>query len=100
MALTLHAGAALVAPFVRYTDVHAYIGVDADPLVKALDLRPVETGGSIHLLTPKDEGVFYGLQTVDRVPVVCNPQLYLDLLQYPARGKEQAEELRRQKLGY
>jgi len=100
LALTLHAGAALVAPFVRYTDVHAYIAGDIDRFAKALDLRPVETGGSVHLLTPNDEGIFYGIQTIEGVPVVCNPQLYLDLLHYPARGREQAEELRRQKLRY
>jgi len=100
LALTLHAGAALVAPFVRYTDVHAYVAGDVERLAKALDLRPVETGGGIHLLTPNDEGVFYGIQTIKGIPVVCNPQLYLDLVHYPARGREQADELRRQKLGY
>jgi len=100
LALTLHAGAALVAPFVRYTDVHAYFGGDVERLAKALDLRPVETGGSVHLLTPHDEGVLYGIQTIKGIPVVCNPQLYLDLVHYPARGREQADELRRQKLRY
>jgi len=34
------------------------------------------------------------------IRVVCNTQLYLDLINYPARGREQAEVLRRQKLGY
>jgi DNA-binding MarR family transcriptional regulator len=100
LALTLHAGAALVAPFVRYTDVHAYVAGDIDRFAKALDLRPVETGGGVHLLTPSDEEVFYGVQTIEDLPVVSNVQLYLDLLHYPARGREQAEELRRQKLGY
>jgi len=100
LALTLHSGAALVAPFVRSPDVHAYFGGDVDRLVKAVDLRPVESGGNVHLLVPNDEGVFYRTQTVEHVPVVCNTQLYLDLLHYPARGREQAEELRRQKLRY
>ena len=100
LALTVHAGAALVAPFVRYTDVHAYVLDDIDRLVKSLDLRPTETGGNVHLLTPNDEGVFYRIQTIDGVPVVCNTQLYLDLLHYPGRGREAAEELRRQKTGY
>lgn len=100
VALTLHAGAALVAPFVRYTDVHAYIVGDTDRLAKALDLRPVETGGNLHILTPNDEGIFYRVQRIEGVPVVCNTQLYLDLLNYPGRGREAAEELRRKKLGY
>jgi hypothetical protein len=34
------------------------------------------------------------------VPVVCTTQLYLDLLHYPARGREQAEVLRRQTLKF
>jgi hypothetical protein len=100
LALTLHSGAALVAPFVRSGEVHAYVRGDLDRFVKALDLRPVETGGNVHLLVPNDEGVFYRARTIEGLPVVCNTQLYLDLFHYPARGREQADELRRQKLGY
>lgn len=100
LALTLHSGAALVAPFVRSADVHAYVRGDLDRLTKALDLRPVETGGTVHLLEPGDPGVFYRMRTIKRIHVVCNTQLYLDLINYPARGREQAEVLRRQKLGY
>lgn len=100
MALSLHSGAAFVAPFVRSPDVHAYFVGDRERLVKALDLRPVESGGTVHLLEPYDEGVFYRMQTIRGVRVVCNTQLYLDLVNYPARGREQAEALRRQKLRY
>jgi hypothetical protein len=99
VALTLHSGAALVAPFVRSADVHAYFLGDRERLVKALDLRPVESGGTVHLLEPYDEGVFYRIQTIKDIRVVCNTQLYLDLVNYPARGQEQAEVIRR-KLGY
>lgn len=99
-ALTLHSGASLVAPFVRSTDVHAYVSGDIEDIAQALDLRPVDTGGNIHLLIPNDDGVFYRTQVIEQIPVVCNTQLYLDLLHYPARGREQAEELRRQKLRY
>jgi hypothetical protein len=98
--LTLHSGAAFVAPFVRSPDVHAYFAGDRERLVKALDLMPVESGGIVHLLEPYDEGVFYRMQTIRGVRAVCNAQLYLDLINYPARGREQAEVLRRQKLGY
>jgi hypothetical protein len=99
-AFTLHAGASLVAPFVRFTDVHFYLDGDTDRLVEALDLRPVEAGGTIHILQPYDAGVFYNLQEADGFPVVCNTQLYLDLVNYPARGREQAEFLRREKMSY
>jgi hypothetical protein len=97
---TLHSGAAFVTPFVRSPEVHAYFVGDRERLVEVLDLRPVESGGTVHLLEPYDEGVFYRVQTIKGVRVVCNTQLYLDLINYPARGREQAEVLRRQKLGY
>ncbi len=99
-ALTLHSGAALVAPFVRSPDVHAYFAGDLERLVAALDLRPVESGGTVHLFEPYDAGVFYRVQNLEQVPVVCTTQLYLDLLHYPARGREQAEVIRRQKLRF
>ncbi|MFQ5946670.1 MAG: type IV toxin-antitoxin system AbiEi family antitoxin [Anaerolineae bacterium] len=100
MGLTLHSGAAFVAPFVRSPDVHAYFAGDRARLLKALDLRAVESGGTVHLLEPYDEGVFYRIQTIRGVRVVCNTQLYLDLVNFPARGREQAQALRRQKLRY
>lgn len=99
-ALTLHSGASKVAPFVRFTDVHFYYQGDLETIVEGLDLRPVEVGGTIHILTPYDEGVFYNLQRIDDVFVVCNTQLYLDLVNYPARGKEQADFLREQKISF
>lgn len=99
-ALTLHSGASLVAPFVRHTDVHFYWQGSPEKLASKLDLRPVETGGTIHILTPYDEGVFYHVQKIDRLQIVSNIQLYLDLIHYPARGKEQAEFLRRQKIPF
>jgi len=99
-ALTLHSGASKVSAFVRFTDVHLYYQGDLPAIVEGLDLRPVEVGGTIHILSPYDEGVFYNLQRIDDVVVVCNTQLYLDLVNYPARGKEQADFLREQKMSF
>jgi hypothetical protein len=99
-AFTRHAGASLVAPFVRFTDVHFYYSGDIDAVVGGLDLRPVEMGGAIHLLTPYDAGVFYKVRRVGGAFVVCNTQLYLDLFNYPARGREQAQFLRRQTMSF
>ena len=69
-------------------------------LIEGLDLRPVETGGTIHVLKPYDEGIFYNQQEGGGLSVVCDTQLYLDLINYPARGREQAEFLREQKMPY
>lgn len=99
-AFTLHAGASLVAPFVRFTDVHFYLVGSPDIWVEKLDLRPVEYGGAVHLIIPYDEGVFYNRQIVEDMVAVSNTQLYLDLYNYPARGKEQADFVRKQRLSF
>lgn len=93
-AFTLHSGASLVAPFVRFSDIHMYVAGDPQPLLKAMDVRPVESGGTVHILCPYDEGVLYRARAVRGVRVVGNVQLYLDLIKYPARGKEQADVIR------
>jgi len=98
-ALTLGAGTALVAPFVRSTDMHVYVEGPVDPIVMALELTPVEFGGNVHLCSPDDEGVMIGSREVEGVTVVSDLQLYLDLYRWPARGREQAEHLREAVMG-
>lgn len=94
-AFTVLTGAHIVAPYVRPTNVHFYIGDggDARYFVKELDLRPVETGGNISMVLPYDDGVFYETQEIGGLNVVSNVQLYVDLLNYPARGEEAAERI-------
>jgi hypothetical protein len=100
-ALTLHAGASLVAPYVRYTDVHFYAKPEEIARWKdTLNLRPVESGGTVMLVEPYDEGVFWGIQKIAGIKVVSNIQLYIDLFNYPARGREQAEFLRSKKIKF
>ena len=97
---TLFAGASLVAPFVRSPQVHLYLLGDASVFAEAAGLKPVTSGGNVHLVQPYDEGVLNPLQTIEGLNVVGNVQLYLDLVNYPARGKEQAEALRERALGF
>jgi len=99
-ALTLHSGASFIAPYVRYTDIHLYIGSPVQVWKKSLDLRPVESGANLYLFEPYDRGVFQGLQTINQLKIVSNIQLYLDLYNYPKRGREQAEFLREKKLKF
>lgn len=99
-AMTMHSGASLIAPFVRFTDVYFYFMGDVEEWVERLGLKPVEFGGTVHLMEPFDEGVFYRWQTVNNLQVVSNIQLYIDLYNYPTRGREQAEFLRKEKIGY
>ncbi|MFH1904605.1 MAG: type IV toxin-antitoxin system AbiEi family antitoxin [bacterium] len=97
---TLHAGASLVAPFMRFNDVHFYYLEDIKRIVQQLELEEIEFGGTVHLIEPYEQGIFYQKQTIEGKDVVCNTQLYLDLNQYPTRGKEQAEFLREKRIKY
>jgi len=99
-AFTLHAGASLVAPYVRFNDIHLYFGSQVQAWVDALGLHAVEFGGNVHLLRPYDEGVFYRARSLRGISVVGDIQLYLDLYKYPARGREQAEFLRERQIGF
>ncbi|HYB69554.1 MAG TPA: hypothetical protein VEH80_02720, partial [Candidatus Bathyarchaeia archaeon] len=85
-AFTLHSGAALIAPNVRFPAIHCYLEGDPEPVARALGLRPGEGEGNIYLLGPYDQGVFYSPMAKGGLPVVCLPQLYADLYHYERRG--------------
>jgi hypothetical protein len=92
-AVTLGAAAQLVLPVVRSTDVYVYVD-KIEPMKDTLELESVEFGGNVYLITPNDDGIIRSAQTIDGVKVVSNLQLYLDLYNYPQRGREQAEAIR------
>ena len=56
--------------------------------------REVSSGGNLWLLRPRDEGVFQCTQAVNGLPLVCDPQIYLDLITAGLRGPEAAQALR------
>lgn len=93
-AFTMHAGASLVAPYVRFADVHLYTPDDSVKWIQALNLRVTEIGGNVHLMKPFDDGVMNPMMEVKGLRTVGKVQLYLDLLKYRSRGKEQADYLR------
>lgn len=99
-AFTLHSGAALVAPNIRFPVIHCYLEGALDPFARVLGLRPGEGEGNVHLLSPYDFGVFHARLEKSGLSVVCLPQLYADLYRYERRGREQAEYLRREAVGY
>lgn len=102
-ALTSFSGAMLVAPFVRGINTIQWYIEDESliiPWVNALDLRPVSSGPNVILRIPYDRGVFYKTQSVEGSTLAGNIQLYLDLLREPSRGKEQAEFLRKERIGF
>ncbi len=100
-ALTQHAGASQVAPYVRYNDVYLYVREqDIQNWKKTLNLKETELGGNVNLVIPQYKWYFNETQAVDGITVVNDVLLYLDLINYPKRGKEQAEFLRDQRLRF
>jgi hypothetical protein len=99
-AFTLHTGASLIGPHTRVSTVHCYVTGDTEALVRVLGLQPVEGEGSVYLMTPYDPGVFYAPVVKGGFRVVSLPQLYVDLHGHERRGREQAEKLRRDAMGF
>jgi Transcriptional regulator, AbiEi antitoxin, Type IV TA system len=97
-ALTLFSGAALVAPYARYTRGFAYVGKDITKVADSLGLKRVSSGPNFSMLEPYDEGVFYGGREIDGMRVVSDVQLYLDLVGFKGRGDESAEFLFEQRI--
>jgi hypothetical protein len=92
-ALTLFSGARRLAQFVRFPASHAYL--EGDPMIVAREIRgrPISEGGNLILVEPKDPGVFRTVQVIDNARVVSTARLYVDLFNFAARGREQAEYL-------
>jgi len=99
-ALTLYAGANLIAPYTRFGEYHLYIDGDTRSWVDALGLSPAETGANVFLVMPHDQFVFYKKQMVGDVSVVSNIQLYLDLYNYNERARDHAQVLYKQAISF
>jgi hypothetical protein len=93
-AITLGAASIVVTAAVRTTDLYIYVRDDPVPIIKALDLEPVESGANTVIVTPPNEGVLFDTQRIDGKTIVSNLQLYLDLYNHAGRGREQAEAIR------
>ena len=98
---TQHAGASLVAPYVRFNDVNLYVKEkDIQTWISVLNLKETELGGNINLIIPKYKWFFNEIQTISGIKILKDELLYLDLINYPKRGKEQAKFLREQRLRF
>lgn len=98
-ALTLHAGASLVAPMASWDKIHVYVDVRKGEILHDIAATAgYATGdqGRLVLMQPwYRQSVWYDLQRVRDMPIVSTVQLVLDLWHYPVRGREQAEHLLR-----
>jgi len=97
-ALTIFSGAALVAPFARYTRGFIYIDDKIQEIAQSVGLKEVPSGPNITILEPYDEGVFYATRKIEGLMVACDVQLYLDLVGYKGRGEESARFLLEQRI--
>ena len=89
-ALTGFSGAARIAPNVRYQKAMAYVAEKTEEVVQKLNLKEVPSGANVLLLSPYDEGVFYGAREFNGIRIVSPVQLYLDLKNIKVRGEEAA----------
>jgi hypothetical protein len=97
-ALAGFSAAERLAPFVRYQRAAAYIGSNVESIATRLSFKEVASGANVTLLTPYDEGVWYGVLEIGEVCVTSAIQTYLDLRSTRARGEEAAEFLRKQEI--
>lgn len=96
-ALTLQAGASLVAPHAAWDRVHVYVDVGAaeqlTELAEQQGWAAAEEGKLVLMKPYYKDSVWHGMQVANGLPIVNNLQLALDLWNYPLRGREQAEHL-------
>ena len=63
-------------------------------LRQALELKELKKGGNFYLIRPYyKSGVFFNTQTIKGYNIVSDLQLYLDLYNFPQRGRDHAEYL-------
>jgi hypothetical protein len=104
-ALTLQAGASRVVPHATWDRAHVYVDLPSGQRKNGLAAVAARAGwqpasdGRLVLLVPHYRiSTWRGVRTLDRLPVVSDVQLILDLWNYPVRGREQAEVLLRSRI--
>ena len=99
-ALSFQAGANLIYNYSAYDIVHIYIrDVENIDQFKDLNLVQVDKGANLIFMLPYyKKSVFFDRQFIKDLWVVSDLQLYLDLYNYPLRGREQAEKIYEVKL--
>lgn len=99
---TGHAGASLVDRHAVFDVVDIYVKNldDVAQVLAGLGARRVERGANVNMSVPYyRESAFYDCQmSKGRMKVASDLQLYLDLYDYPVRGREQAEHLYERRL--
>jgi hypothetical protein len=102
-AVTGAAAASMLAPFVTAVPI-VQVWVSAktatEELLRAGGAEGVGDGENIVLLQAKDDSPLRFREKKDRVWLANRFRLYSDLLHDPRRGREQAEHLRQEVIGF
>lgn len=102
-AITHEAAAQRYAPFlssVSQVRCRMLAGRAADAAIGELDARVVSEGVNLVILEAKSQGDFLFRERVRDVWLASPIQVYLDLLRGEGRGKEMAEHLRHERIGF
>lgn len=102
-ALTGPAGASLVAPFITtipVADVWVAAAAAPDDLRRATGADPVADGHNVVFLQAKDDSPLAFREHTQDLWVVNRFRLYADLRRDPKRGREQADHLRQEVIGF
>jgi hypothetical protein len=93
-ALSLQAGASLIAPHAEFDVIHVYVETQSlEAYALGKDWEETQTGKLCLLAPYYHQSVWDGSRVIDGQTVVGTVQLVLDLWHYPVRGREQAEHL-------
>jgi IclR helix-turn-helix domain len=102
-ALTGVAAASLVAPFITAVPVaEVWVTATATPeeLCEAAGAEPVADGQNVVFLQARDDTPLAFREQADGLWVASRFRLYADLRQAPRRGREQADHLRQEVIGF
>lgn len=92
-ALSLQAGASLVAPHADFEIVHVYVDGAVEAIAAERGWQASPSGRLVLMQAIYPESVWFQQQELAGANVVSCIQLVLDLWHYPVRGREQAEHL-------
>ncbi|MGL4484294.1 MAG: type IV toxin-antitoxin system AbiEi family antitoxin [Anaerovoracaceae bacterium] len=97
--LTGFSGGVRYSPSVRYDKVHLYIPFEQqEKAINQLELKKVDTGSNISIVTPYDECVLFDKREIKGDSVVSPVQAYLDCMQFAGRGEELAEQIMKKEI--
>lgn len=92
-ALSLQAGASLVATHAEFEIVHVYVDASIDAVALELGWETSPSGKLVLMEPAYDNSVWFQQQGLAGASVVSPVQLVLDLWHYAVRGREQAEHI-------